>query len=206
MEKLRKHSIYSVFIVIGFLLTNCSVTTPMLGLSGGNYNSITDDILLYNSSNSVIEELVNAVKYDNVLVVQTINDANSDMLAEKIFETLSRKGKSVGLAKRSELSSINVEVFDKLLFFYPTVFGIETAATRPTSVTYLVGMIPVIGQIVGPPMIEANTYDTRLGAISLHARLVDSKTGQIEWMNVFQGKDRKKITSKSILDIVLPVK
>lgn len=200
---LKAYKIFG-FVLAVFFITGCNVTTPMLGLSGGNYNSITDDILLFNSSNEVVEELANAVNTNKVLVVQTVEAPSSDMLAEKIFETLSRRGKVVGLAKRAELSTMNIEVFDKILFFYPTVFGIETAATRPSGITKLVTYIPIIGQALAPSVLEANTYDTRLGAVSLHARLVDSKTGQIEWMRVFQGQNQKKITSGSVLDIILP--
>ena len=182
-------------------LTRCSVTTPMLGVSGSNYNSITDDLLLYNSSNGVIDELITNVTANKILVVQTVNAPNSDMLAEKIYESLNSKGKIVGIAKRSELSTINIEMFDKLLFFYPTVYGIETAATRPSGFTKLVSFIPLVGQIVGPMAIKANTYDSRLSAVSLHVRLVDSKTGKIEWMKVFQGKDKKKITDDNVFDL-----
>lgn len=204
MKSLSKQFYVVGFLLMVLLIASCNVTTPMLGLSGGNYNSITDDILLFNSSNEVVEELANAVNTNKVLVVQTVEAPSSDMLAEKIFETLSRRGKVVGLAKRAELSTMNIEVFDKILFFYPTVFGIETAATRPSGITKLVTYIPVIGQAIAPSVLEANTYDTRLGAVSLHARLVDTKTGQIEWMRVFQGQNQKKITSGSVLDIILP--
>lgn len=192
------------FILIVICFSSCKVTTPMLSYSGANYNSITDDILLYNCSGQVIHELSLAVTSQKVLVVQTVNSPSSDMLAEKIYETLSSQGKMVGLAKRSDLSTINVEMFDKILFFYPTIYGIETAATRPSKTAEMVYFIPVIGQFVGPSVMKANTYDTRLGAVSLHARLVDSKTGKIEWMKVFQGRDQKKISGGNILDILLP--
>jgi|WetSurMetagenome_2_1015567.scaffolds.fasta_scaffold430681_2 hypothetical protein len=205
MKTLRKIQVAITILGIATLITSCGVTTPMLGLSGSNYNSITDDLLLYNSSNTVIDELINAITVNKILVVQTVNAPNSDMLAEKIYESLSKKGKIVGLAKRSELGNMKVEMFDKILFFYPTVYGIETAATRPSGFTKAIGIIPVIGQIIGPIAMKANTYDTRLGAISLHARLVDSKTGQIEWMRVFQGKDTKKITEDTVFEIQLPL-
>lgn len=205
MKTKNKLFLFGGIMVIVIFLTSCSVTTPQLGYSGANYNSITDDILLFHSSNQVIEELANAINTNKVLVVQTVNDPHCDMLAEKIFENLSRRGAVVGLAKRSELSTMNIDAFEKILFFYPTVYGIETASTRPSSITKLVTMIPVVGQIIGPPLLKNNTYDTRLGAISLHARLVDAKTGQIEWMRIYQGKDQKRITPDSVLEVYLPI-
>lgn len=201
MNKNCKVKLALTSIVICLFYSSCSVTTPMLGLSGSNYNSITDDILLYNSSNSVIDALINDVTENKILIVQTVNAPNSDMLAEKIYEKLSQKGKVVGITKRNELSTIKVEFFDKLLFFYPTVYGIETAATRPSGITKATAFIPIVGQIITPVVVKANTYDTRLGAISLHVRLVDSKTGKIEWMRVFRGTDKKKITDDNVLDI-----
>jgi len=186
------------------LLYSCNVTKPSLGLSGGNYNSVTDDMILFNSSNAVIAELAKNITANKVLVVQTVNSPNSDMLAEKIFETLVQKGKEVELIKRSELKSIQTDSFEKILFFYPTVYGIETAETRPSNLTKAVGIIPFFGQIIGPAVVKANTYDSRMGAISLSVRQVDAKTGKIDWIKVFNGKDSKKITGDSIFDITLP--
>ncbi|MFW6224992.1 MAG: hypothetical protein ACOC4B_01865 [Bacteroidota bacterium] len=205
MKAQNKLFLFSGIIVTALFLNSCSVTTPTLNHPGGNYNSITDDALLFHSSNQVIQELTQAINANKVLVVQTVNDPNSDMLAEKIYENLSQQGKVVGLTKRSELSEMNIDVFDKIVFFYPTVFAIENASTRPSAIVKLVNFIPVVGQIIGPSLIKQNTYETRLGAISLHARLVDAKTGQIEWMRVFQGTDRKRITPSSLLEVYLPI-
>lgn len=205
MKTKKRLFLISGIIVTALFVNSCSVTTPTLNHPGGNYNSITDDALLFHSSNQVIEELANAINTKKILVVQTVNDPHCDMLAEKIFENLSRRGLVVGLTKRSELSTMNIDSFDKILFFYPTVFGIETASTRPSAIVKIVLLIPVVGQIIGPSLIKKNTYETRHGAISLHARLVDAKTGQIEWMRVFQGTDKKRITPSSLLELYLPV-
>ncbi len=191
-------------ITLLLLLYSCNVTKPSLGLSGGNYNSVTDDMILFNSSNAVIAELVKNISANKILVVQTVNSPSSDMLAEKIYENLILKGKEVDIIKRSELKSIQTDSFEKILFFYPTVYGIETAETRPSNLTKAVGIIPLIGQIVGPAVVKANTYDSRMGAVSLSVRQVDSKTGKIDWIKVFNGKDSKKITGDSIFDITLP--
>jgi len=126
---------------------------------------------------------------------------NKSNLENKVYDISTEQDQEIAALK---LSTMNIDVFDKILFFYPTVFGIETAATRPSAITKLVTYIPVVGQAIAPSVLEANTYDTRLGAVSLHARLVDTKTGKIEWMKVFQGQNQKKITSGSVLDIILP--
>lgn len=199
----RITNIYGAIALL-ILLSSCNVTKPSLGLSGGNYNSITDDMILFNSSNMVIAELAKNISANKILVVQTVNSPSSDMLAEKIYETLFQKGKEVELTKRSDLKSIQTESFDKILFFYPTVYGIETAETRPSNLTKFIGVIPLIGQIIGSAAVKANTYDSRMGAVSLSVRLVDSKTGKIDWIKVFNGKDSKKITGDSIFDITLP--
>lgn len=201
---MKKETRFLVAIILLILFYSCNVTKPSLGLSGGNYNSITDDMILFNSSNAVIAELVKNISANKILVVQTVNSPSSDMLAEKIFETLVLKGKDVELTKRNDLKSIQTDSFEKILFFYPTVYGIETAETRPSNLTKAIGIIPLIGQIVGPAVVKANTYDSRLGAVSLSVRQVDSKTGKVDWIRVFNGKDSKKITGDSIFDITLP--
>jgi hypothetical protein len=191
-------------ICLSFVISSCNVTKPVLGLSGGNYNSITDDMLLFNSSNAVIDELAGAVTGNNILIVQVVSAPNSDLLAEKIFEKLTQMGKTVGLAKRSEIGTMKTDQYEKLLFFYPTVYGIETAETRPSGLTKATMFIPLIGQVVGPSIIKMNTYDSRMSGVSIQARLVDSKTGKVEFMKVFNGKNNKKITGDSIFDITLP--
>lgn len=191
-------------LLLGIILSSCNVTRPSLGLSGGNYNSVTDDLLLFNTSNKAIDELSKVITGNNILVVQVVNAPNSDLLAEKIFEKLTLIGKNVELTKRTELGTVKGDAFDKMLFFYPTVYGIETAETRPSQLAKAFSYVPLIGQIVGPMIIKMNTYDSRLSGVSIQARLVDTKTNKIEWIRVFNGSDKKVITGDSIFDITLP--
>ena len=52
-------------------------------------------------------------------LVQVVDDANNDFLADRIYEELVKRGFIAGRAKNSELKSVNTDAFDKFIMFYP---------------------------------------------------------------------------------------
>lgn len=184
----------ALFLLIALIFSSCSVTTPELSYSGGNYNSISDDMILKKSTDNAVQQIANSVnRGDKILIVQVVDDPISDMLADKIFERLSVNNVIVGRTTNEDLKEMNTEMFDKFLMFYPEIYGTETAQTKPSSITKAISFIPVIGQIVGPYAIKANTYTDRQAGVNIHCRLADRKTGKIDWIRSFSGQSKIRL-------------
>ena len=202
MRKMNKIWIYFGIVLI---LSSCSTTRPRLSYSGGNYHSVSDDIIIYNSTQESISKLANTLNAsDKILLVQVVGNPDNELIGDMIFEELFKRGFVVGLSKNDELKEMNTEMFDKFLMFYPTVHGTETSETRPTFWPKFVAFIPVIGWIIGKNVLASYTYDDRQAAINLHCRLVNEKTGEIEWIKNFSGQDRIRIKGGEFHEIVFP--
>ena len=194
-----------IYFGIIIFLSSCSATKPRLSYSGGNYHSVSDDIIIFNSTQEAVLKLGNALSpSDKILIVQVVNDPINDLIGDRIFEELYKRGFIVGVAKNSELKEMNTEMFDKFLMFYPTVHGTETSETRPTFWPKFVAAIPIIGWIIGKNVIASYTYDDRNAAINLHCRLVKEETGEIEWIKNFTGQDRIRIKGGEFHEIIFP--
>jgi len=188
-----KKKLLLLFIGLSFLVS-CTVTRPQLNYSGGNYNSVSDDIIIYNSTQEAIIKLANSLNpNDKILLVQIIDNETNDYIADRVFEELFKRNYVVGLAKRDELKTMNTEVFDKFLMFYPIVFGTETAATSPSFWTKSVSFIPIVGWIIGQAVIAKYTYIDRQAGVSIHTRLVDATTGDLLWIKQFTGQDKIRL-------------
>lgn len=187
------------------ILASCTITRPRLMDSGSYYHSVSDDIIIYTSATQAITEMGNALdpklKY---VLVQVLNNDLNDYLGDRIFEDLFARGYTVALTTKSDLEKSGLDSFDKYLLFYPTVYGTETAATTPTFWTNMVGFIPIVGWIAGPIAIARRTYDDRQAGVCLHARLVDVKSGNVDWIKDFAGQDRIRVQGGNLNDFVFP--
>jgi len=183
--------LYSIGI---FLFFGCATTKPRLSYTGGNYHSVSDDILIYNSVQEAISKLVNNLNSnDKHFLVQVVDDANNDFLADRIYEELVKRGFIVGRAKNSELKSINTDAFDRFIIFYPIVYGTEHAETRPTIWASWPAIIPIIGPFIAVTSAASYTYDDRQAGVSLHCRLVDAHSGEIVWVKNFTGQEKIRL-------------
>jgi hypothetical protein len=193
------------FFILYLLITSCSVTKPRLSYSGGNYNSVSDDIIIYSSTKEAVSKLANTLNtIDRILLVQVVDNDKSDLLADQIFEELYKRGYNVGVAKNEELKSLETENFNKFLMFYPTIYGTETTETNPTFWPKLVASIPILGWIIGQNVIAAHTYVDRQAGVSIHCRLVDVDTGTIDWIKDFTGQDKIRLEGGTTHEILFP--
>jgi len=196
-----------LLIVAVALLSSCSVTKPRLSYSGGNYNSVSDDIIIYNSTQEAVSKLTNTLRQtDKILLVQVVANDKNDFLADRIFEELYKRGYIVALAKSEELKTMETDNFDKFLMFYPTVYGTETAETNPTFWPKMVASIPILGWIIGQNVLAAYTYVDRQAGVSIHCRLVSAETGEVEWIKDFTGQDKIRLEGGSGHEIIFPNK
>jgi hypothetical protein len=197
-----------LFLLVYILLFgSCSVTKPRLSFSGGNYNSVSDDIIIYNSTQEAVSKLSNSLNQnEKTLLVQVVNNDINDFLADRIFEELYKRGFTVALAKNEELKTMQTDGFDNYLMFYPTVYGTETAETNPTFWPKLTASIPIIGWIIGKNILAAYTYVDRQAGVSIHCRLVSAKTGEVVWINDFTGQDKIRLEGRTGYDIIFPNK
>jgi hypothetical protein len=186
--------------LIVLLLSSCSTTSPQLQFTGGNYNSVSDDIIIYSAVKEAVSKIANSIDpKERYLLVQVIDDPNNDFIADRIFEELYKRGYVVGKAKNDELATMNTDNFTKYLMFYPTVYGTEHAATRPSIYGKALGMIPYVGWVI----MQELTYDDRVAGASIHCRLVDGQTGEIEWIKNFTGLAKIRL-SGGLENIVFP--
>ncbi|MFC2100638.1 hypothetical protein ACFLRZ_02290 [Bacteroidota bacterium] len=192
-------------IIITILASSCSVTRPRLSYSGSNYNSVSDDIIIYNSIQEAVIKLTNTLNpNDKILLVQVVNNDKNDFLADRIFEELYKRAYIVALAKSEELKTMNTDNFDKFLMFYPTVNGTETTETNPTFWPKMVATIPVFGWIFGHSILAMYTYVDRQAGVSIHCRLVAAETGDIEWIKDFTGQDKIRLKGGKFYEIIFP--
>jgi hypothetical protein len=180
------------------VLSSCTVTNPKLQYSGGNYNSISDDIILTDASNEAVKKLTKEIdRSEKVLLVQVVDSRQSDLLADKIYEQLSVKGLIVGRTTNDDLKEMNTDMFDKFLMFYPEVYGTQTAQTKPTAITkgaaFALNLVPVAGQFLSRSLLKNYNYQDRHAGVSIHCRLVDRKSGKIEWINNFTGQNKIRL-------------
>ena len=201
---LKTRIILSLFTV-AIILSSCSVTRPKLNYSGGNYNSVTDDIIIDNSTQDAVIKLANTIDpNDKILLVQVVNDPKSDLLADRIFEEMYKRGYIVALAKSEELKTMDTDNFDKFLMFYPSVYGTETAETSPTFWPKLLANTPIIGWIIGQNVLATYSYIDRQAGVSIHCRFVNAETGEIEWIKNFTGQDKIRLEGGSGHEIIFP--
>jgi PBP1b-binding outer membrane lipoprotein LpoB len=194
-----------MFLLSAIILTSCSVTQPRLNYSGGNYNSVSDDIIINNSTQEAVIKLTNSIDpNDKILLVQVVNDPKNDLLADRIFEELYKRGYIVALAKNEELKTMDTDHFDKFLMFYPTVYGTESAETSPTFWPKALIYVPIVGWIIGPRVISAYSYVDRQAGVSIHCRMVNAETGEIEWIKDFSGQDKVRLEGGSFHEILFP--
>lgn len=197
-----KTYIYLSFVLL--LFTACSVTKPKLVT--GKYSNVSDDIVIYNSIQKAVEKL--SLELDStkkILLVQMVNDGKNDYLADRIYENLYLNGYSVKLTKNPG-SIKNTGKYDNLLKFYPTVFGTETAQTKPTLWPYMAASIPVIGWLSSKKILSVYSYIDRYAAVSIHCRLVDAKTKKIVWIKNFSGNDIIRLEKDEFHKIKFPKK
>lgn len=205
MENMKK-KIFSL-IIATIILSSCSVTKPRLSYSGSNYNSVSDDIIIFNSTQEAIRKLSNSLNPQNrILLVQVVNNDKNDFLGDRIFEELYTRGYHVALTKSADLRTMETDNFDKFLMFYPTVYGTETAETTPTFWPKMFASIPVIGWIFGQNILAAYTYVDRQAGVSIHCRFVDANTGDIDWIRSFTGQDRIRLEGGRAHEIIFPSK
>jgi hypothetical protein len=194
-----------IFVLTAAFLCSCSVTRPRLSYSGSNYNSVSDDIIIYNSTQEAVSKLTNTLSpTDKILLVQVVDNDKNDFLADRIFEELYKRGYLVGLAKSDELKTMNTDNFDKFLMFYPTVYGTETAETNPTFWPKMVASTPILGWIIGQNVLAAYTYVDRQAGVSIHCRLVSAVTGEVEWIKDFTGQDKIRLEGGKGHEILFP--
>lgn len=196
-----------ILLIITTLLASCSVTRPRLSYSGSNYNSVSDDIIIYNSTQEAVSKLSNSLNVaDKMLLVQVVDNDLNDFLADRIYEELYKRGYTVALVKSNEIKSMNIDIFDKFLMFYPIVYGTESAETSPTFWPKMVATTPIVGWIIGQNVLAKYTYVDRQAGVSIHCRLVDAITGEIEWIDDFTGQDKIRLEGGSGHDIIFPNK
>ena len=202
-----KTRIILLFFTAAIIFSSCSVTRPRLSYSGSNYNSVSDDIIIYNSTQEAVSKLTNTLSQtDKILLVQVVDNDKNDFLADRIFEELYKRGYIVALAKSEELKTMETDNFDKFLMFYPTVYGTETAQTEPTFWPKAVASIPIIGWIIGQNVIAKYTYTDRQAGVSIHCRLVNAETGEVEWIKDFTGQDKIRLEGGKGHEIIFPNK
>lgn len=198
---------FVIFILTGLTVFSlgCSVTTPRLSYSGGNYNSVTDDLVIYEAGSRAISQIVTVMapfKEKNILLVQVVNNAQNDYLADRIFEELQKNLFKVGTIKGADLTSTKTDRFDYFLMFYPVVYGTETRETRPSGITRasvaLPFLIPFSGQILA-----AYTFDERQAGVYIHCRLTDAKTGEVKFIQNLSGQSSKRIQG-GLQEIIFP--
>jgi hypothetical protein len=198
---------FILLLVAALILSSCSMTRPKLSYSGSNYNSVSDDIIIYNSTQEAVIKLSNTLRQtDKILLVQVVDNDKNDFLADRIFEELFKRGYVVALAKSEELKTMNTDGFDKFLMFYPTVYGTETAETNPTFWPKLFASIPVVGWIFGHNILAAYTYVDRQAGVSIHCRLVSAESGKVDWVKDFTGQDKIRLEGGKWHEIIFPNK
>lgn len=76
----------SILLLISVVIfSSCSTTRPRLSYSGSQYNSVSDDIIIYNSSQEAIMKLAsNLNKRDKILLVKVVNNDINDFEGTKI--------------------------------------------------------------------------------------------------------------------------
>jgi len=164
---------------------SCASTKPALNHSGGNYHSVSDDIIINNSLTESIGKIANNLNpQKKVLVVQVVDDAQNDYIADRIFEELYKRGFVVG--KTKNLKNAKIGNFDKFLVFYPTVYGTEHAETRPR------GLAKYLPFALGYVLFY---HDDRQAGVSIHCRLVDGASGRIDWIKDFTGQSKVRLKS-----------
>jgi hypothetical protein len=202
-----KTRIILLLFTAAIIFSSCSVTRPRLSYSGSNYNSVSDDIIIYNSTQEAVSKLTNTLSQtDKILLVQVVANDKNDFLADRIFEELYKRGYIVALAKSEELKTMQTDNFDKFLMFYPTVYGTETSQTEPTFWPKAVATIPIIGWIIGQNVIAKYTYTDRQAGVSIHCRLVNAETGEVEWIKDFTGQDKIRLEGGKGHEIIFPNK
>jgi hypothetical protein len=198
---------FVLFFVVAALFCSCSMTRPKLSYSGSNYNSVSDDIIIYNSTQEAVNKLTNTLRQtDKILLVQVVDNDKNDFLSDRIFEELYKREYVVALAKNEELKTMETDSFDKFLMFYPTVYGTETAETNPTFWPKMIASIPIIGWIIGQNILAAYTYVDRQAGVSIHCRLVNAETGKVEWIKDFTGQDKIRLEGGKWHEIIFPNK
>jgi hypothetical protein len=196
-----------IYLVICLFLSSCSVTRPRLSYSGSNYNSVSDDIIIYNSTQEAVIKLANTLNgNDKLLLVQVVSNDKNDLLADRIFEELYKRGFIVALAKSEELKNMQVDNFNKFLMFYPTVYGTETSETNPTFWPKMVASIPIIGWIIGKNVLAGYTYVDRQAGVSIHCRMVNADSGEVELIKDFTGQDKIRLEGGTGHEIIFPNK
>jgi len=194
-------------VFIAAIASSCSITRPRLSYSGSQYNSVSDDILLYNSTQQAVAKLgIKLEKGKKLLLVQIVDNDINDFLADRVYEELYKRGFIVALTKSEDLKEKNTDIFDSFLMFYPTVYGTESAETEPTFYPKMVAAIPIVGWLIGRQVLAGYTYVDRQAGVSIHARLVDAKTGQILWIEEFTGQDKIRLEGGTAGEILFPNK
>ena len=108
-----------LFLIITILVTSCSTTQPRLSYSGSNYNSVSDDIIIYNSTKEAVGKLANTLNPNHkILIIQVVNNDKNDFLADRIYEELYERGFTAATAKNEDLKTMNTNMFNKFLMFY----------------------------------------------------------------------------------------
>ena len=188
-------------IALVLFLCSCSVTSPRFSYSGDSYSSISDDIIMEQSKLEVITKLTDKLNAkDKILLVQVADGNVNNIIADQLYETLYRNNYFVTLVSKLDLKNFDLNPYNKTLMFYPIILGTEAAETTPSFWTMIVGSIPFIGKAV----INKHTYIDRLAAISLHCRLIDNQSGEIDWIEDFTGQAKVRIHSGKMYDIVFP--
>jgi hypothetical protein len=197
-------SFKSIILIIttAIIACSCSITQPRLSYSGGNYNSVSDDIIIYNALQESISKISNALNADDrILLIRVVNNDKNDYIADRIFEELYKSGYVVAVTNNDELKTTSIEAFDKFLMFYPTVYGTETSVTEPTLYPKLFAAVPIIGWIAGPSVLSSYSYIDRQAGVVIHCRLVDAQSGEIVWIKDFSGQDKIKLDRNTIHEI-----
>jgi hypothetical protein len=200
----RKHfriistCILLTIVIVLFSLCGCSKTMPLLAYSGGQYNSVSDDIIIHNSMNKAIEKLVAEINPNQkIALVQVVNNSVNDLVADRIYEELYKKRFIVAKLKQEEIKKVSSDLFTHYLMVYPSVCGTEHSLTKPTVIAQMailgLSIVPVVGWIMAPSIEQSMTHNDRYSAVSLHARLVDAKSGKILWIKDFSGSDEIRL-------------
>ena len=192
-----------LILITGLIISGCSHTTPKLAYTGNTYNSVSDDIIIYSATREAIEKIANTLDpAERILLVQVIDNSNNEFITDRLYEELYNRGYFVGKTSNEELKSFDTSKFTKFLIYYPTVYGVEHASTKPSIlVTTFAIFVPIIGWTVGPVLIAKYTYEDRQAGVSIHGRLVDAATGDIDWIKNFNGQAKIRLEGglKSIL-------
>jgi hypothetical protein len=193
-------------VIITVMIVSCSVTKPRLSDSGGNYNSISDDMLLAKSSTIAIKSLVAKLEKDKkVLIVQVVDNDINDYLVDRVYEEARLTGIVAGKTNQQDLKTIETKMFDHFLMVYPIIYGTETAVTKPSALTKAVGAITSAFFGLGQYLMMNYEYLERQSGIVLHGRLVDAKDGQILWVEDFLQVDKMKLKGGLLDNVSIPV-